>query len=244
MKKALALLICLFMMTSCVTKEIVMEKISYKGNTLVLNLDQAIGTGFQWSQVYKSDNLSVDVWNFINQNKDKRVAGGRGVEHIECSIKDNEDAYLILKYARSWEHSGDYETFIIKSENNEIVEVEEIRHSFAKDIDVVYASKDDKDLSLELINGYEYEVREDDTLGFIIKNNDGQFGIYYNPKLINDMNNDIYIKDVKIGEIDYKLYENETDFYLLGGNGICCIGEKSLNRLDVIKMLDSIRYEG
>ena len=43
---------------------------------------------------------------------------------------------------------------------------------------------------------------------------------------------------------NYKLYENDTDFYLIGGNGICCVGEKNLNKLDVIKMLDSTRYEG
>ena len=220
-----------------------MEKISYKRNTLVLNLDRSIGTGFEWSEVYKSDNLSVDVWKFENQNKDKKVAGGRGVEHIECSVKDNEDSYLILKYARSWEHSADYETFIIKSNNNEIIKVEEIKHSFYKDTEVVYTSKDDKELSIELLYGYEYMEREDETLGLIIKNNDGQFGIYYNPELINDVNNEIYVKDVHIGDIDYRLYENETDFYLLGGNGICCIGEKTLNKLDVIKMLDSVRYE-
>lgn len=244
MKRIITLFICLLMMASCITKEINMEKMNYKGNTLVLNLDRAIGTGYEWSEVYKSDNLSIDVWKFESLNKDKRVSGGRGVEHIECSIKDNEEAYLIVKYARSWEHGADYETFIIKSNNNEIIEVEEIRHNYSSNIEVVYASKDDKELSVEVLKDYEYEERQDDTLGLIIKNNDGQFGIYYNPELINDMNEGIYKKDVKIGDIDYKLYENDTDFYLIGGNGICCVGEKNLNKLDVIKMLDSTRYEG
>lgn len=243
-KKAVVLFTCLLLMTACVTKEIVMEKMSYKGNTLVLNLDRAIGTGYEWSEVYKSDNLSIDVWKFENLNKDKRASGGRGVEHIECSVKDNEVAYLIVKYARSWEHGADYETYIIKSKNNEIIEVEEIRHNFSSDIEVVYTSKDDKELSVELLKGYEYEEREDDILGLIIKNNNGQFGIYYNPELINDMNEGIYKKDIKIGNIDYRYYENDTEFWFIGGNGICCIGESSLDKLDMIKMLDSTRYEG
>ena len=38
-KKALVLFTCLLLMTACVTKDIVMEKMSYKGNTLVLNLE-------------------------------------------------------------------------------------------------------------------------------------------------------------------------------------------------------------
>ena len=243
MKKVIVSLVCLLMMASCTTKEVVMEKISYKGNTLVLNLDQAIGTGFEWSDVYKSDNLNIDVWNFENPNKNKNVSGGRGVEHIECSIKDNEDAYLILKYARSWEYGGDYEIFIIKSNNNEIVEVENIRNSYSSDIEVVYTTMNGKKLSVGLLNTYEYEEKLDDILGLIIKNNDGQFGIYYNPELINDMNKDIYKKDIKIGNIDYRYYENDTDFWLIGGNGICCIGEKNLNKLDVIEMLDSAKYE-
>ncbi|MBQ3419859.1 MAG: hypothetical protein IJH31_06995 [Erysipelotrichaceae bacterium] len=239
MKKIIYLFIILLIMCGCKEKETDMERIEYQDNKLILNLNLSIGTGYDWLEVYKSDNVTIDKDDFTSLNKNPNSTGGRGIKKLECSI-DGDDAYLILKHGRSWGNVGDYETFIIKSENNKIVAVEEKIDNF-NDIQYIYTSNDEKTLNLGVLKDYTYEEREDG-LGFLIKNNDGQFSIYYNQDLEKDINKSIYIGIIKINDKEYRLYENETEFYLFN-DGVCCIGEQAINRLDVIKMLDSIVIE-
>ena len=108
----------------------------WSDKTLQLDLDSNPSTGFTWLVVYRSDNLVKGDQKYRgSDNNAQATTGGRGTLHMEFTVTDDKDAYLVLKHARPWEEgeTGAYHTYVIKTENNTVADVTVRERLFHRD---------------------------------------------------------------------------------------------------------------
>lgn len=132
---------CLFMMCRNVAeaagrRTTAMGQISWSDKVLRLDLDSNPSTGFTWLVVYRSDNLVKGDQKYRgSDNNEQATTGGRGTLHMDFTVTDGRDAYLVLKHARPWEEgeTGAYHSYIIKTENDAIADVTVRERLFHRD---------------------------------------------------------------------------------------------------------------
>ena len=107
-----------------------MNGLSFTDRDFEITLRQTAGTGFEWMTVYQTDNVELGSSSFHVDYGGEPRTGGSGDFRLAGRITNDEDAVLILKYARPWEGEGDYMTYIISSDQGRITDVkaDELRH--------------------------------------------------------------------------------------------------------------------
>ena len=157
-----------------------MGYISWDEKTLKLDLRANPSTGFSWLTVYQSENLATGSRQYQGTDDNKEATtGSPGVDHLRFTVTDDKDAYLVLKLARPWEEgeTGTYHSYVIKVENDKIVDVACRERLFHKDFAFVAGAPEKNEATGEKVRfvasgpkDWEYEnIADQDMLGLKVR---------------------------------------------------------------------------
>ena len=211
-------------------------------------------TGFDWWEVYHSENLVFDGMGYESSIKDGEILDGAGGwNHIQFHVTGGEKAILILKYARSWEPGipSSYRSYEVTIENGEIVNCEiEEWYCYA---DSINASSEFESgwLMLGLKPEYEFETYEKEgECGFTIKPEGERDSIRifyaedYEPDIL-AASGQIFVSNEHEYQISFDADGNLL--YITGSTGINCMidgAEWAKTRLiDIIEFMDNAYWE-
>ena len=226
-----------------------MNGISYNGNAFEIVLRQTAGTGFEWLTVYHTDNVITGDSSFYVETNGEPITGGSGDFTLRGSVTDDEDAVLILKYARPWEGEGDYCTFMFTMENGAIKEVRRTDTGLYTDCKAVHISGEKVFVRSFLPKDWAYETYENEQeTGFLIRPEGEQDSVrlYYTDTLAAEISSG---KTITIRGKEFILATNANDpavFGLYGPDHLCMSGTASWwqeHFLDLIRILDNSAYE-
>lgn len=257
MKKLLLLLIVYLVLSGCHKQEEdpVMNDVPIINDTnekdFVLDLDLSAGTGFEWLVVYQSDNVSIENKGFKVDNGQQASTGGRGNVHFEGSINDDNDGYLILKYARPWEGQGDYKSYHFKVEDNKISDISCVDSNIYTQMKLINTLGSEKGYLCTYIpsnwSSEKYESDNEAGIKIMPENEENGFEIFHfldKEKL--ELNN-YEERKIIISAKDYSVFYNgDRLIYMIGpdNNGLRnSITDYNKYFFDFIRTIDNISFE-
>lgn len=238
-----------------------MGESSRNGKTLQLDLSSNPSTGFTWMVVYQSDNIVQGERKYQgSDNNAQATTGGSGTLHLEFTVTDDKDAYLVLKNARPWEdgETGAYYSYTIKTAKDNGMDINVRKRIFHRDFRF---EKNAPDRTRPAVWGKRWFVAHvptdwecekyagEDLLGFKVrpqgKTEYCRIG-FIPPSAGRGLNENI--KKIKITDVEYKMGpigEGKPVRYLLNEKGICWLADKSDWQqeyfLDIIEILDTAK---
>ena len=248
--KRLLIIICVILSLASCTDEKKTEKYTdspyYDGQECAFNLRYSAGTGFTWQVIYTSDNVEIikEEFNSNIQNKNKHITGGSGTYHLECRVTDGEEAAVIVKYWRPWEHTGDYQCYRIRLKDGVINEITEEILSIT-DQELIETDTDNGSFSLVKRSDWDHEeFIEEDKVGFLLKpsGQDRYIRIYYTE----DLPDFVTDRTITIAEVSLPVSGNT----IYCPNGLVCdfmdadwIEEYKLELMELVDMTLANGYE-
>ena len=238
-----------------------MGESSRSGKTLQLDLGSNPSTGFTWIVVYQSENIVQGERKYRgSDNNAQATTGGSGTLHMEFTVTDDRDAYLVLKNARPWEEgeTGAYYSYIIKTDKDDYMDINVRKRIFHRDFRF---EKNAPDRTRPAVWGKRWFVAHvptdwecesyagEDLLGFKVRPKGKaeycRIG-YIPPSAGGGLNTNI--EKIKITDVEYKMGpvgEGKPVRYLLNEKGICWLADKSDWQqeyfLDIIEILDTAK---
>jgi len=231
------------------------------GKTLQLDLSSNPSTGFTWLVVYQSDNIVQGERKYQgSDNNAQATTGGSGILHMEFTVTDDKDAFLVLKNARPWEEgeTGAYYSYSIKKDKDNYTDINVRKRIFHRDFRF---EKNAPDRARPAVWGKQWFVAHvptdwecenyagEDLLGFKVrpKGKAEYCRIGYIPDAAGSGLN-TEGKKIKITGVEYNMGpagDGKPVRYLLNEKGICWLADKSDWQqeyfLDIIEILDSAK---
>ena len=226
-----------------------MNKVSFEKREFRIDLNLTSGTGFDWLIVYQSANVSVEPVGFKVDDKGEILCGAPGVKTFQGRVSDDEEGILILKCARPWEGDGSFNTYIIRSKDGSIIDIEKSEQNLYGDFSFEANNQDEGMFRLYLPKDWQYkEITDRRRVGLAVSPQGaiGRLEMFHSTsfKAVRLWRK---VKKIRITDIEYTAVMRGSAIACLYGNDTFCVfrdaGWQKKYFLDIIRMLDTVRWE-